>query len=105
MMEKRSMLIILLVVSLVATRLSAGTGSPARAPAPPASAKTAVSAATPSSATSSRTAASSSGPALPSGVEKTAAVEGITEYHLANGLRVLLFPDPSTQTTTVNITY
>ncbi len=32
-------------------------------------------------------------------------VEGITEYKLANGLRVLLFPDPSKQTFTVNVTY
>jgi len=32
-------------------------------------------------------------------------VEGITEFTLPNGLRVLLFPDPSKPTTTVNITY
>lgn len=32
-------------------------------------------------------------------------VEGITEYTLPNGLRVLLFPDPSKPTLTVNITY
>ncbi len=32
-------------------------------------------------------------------------VEGITEYHLDNGLRVLLFPDNSKPTTTVNVTY
>jgi zinc protease len=32
-------------------------------------------------------------------------VEGITEYTLPNGLRVLLFPDASKPTTTVNITY
>ncbi|MFN5323543.1 MAG: M16 family metallopeptidase [Bacteroidota bacterium] len=32
-------------------------------------------------------------------------VEGITEYNLANGLKVLLFPDPSKSTITVNITY
>jgi zinc protease len=37
--------------------------------------------------------------------EKVTSVEGITEYRLANGLRVLFFPDPSKQTTTVNITY
>lgn len=36
---------------------------------------------------------------------KVASVEGITEYHLTNGLKVLLFPDPSKQTITVNITY
>lgn len=32
-------------------------------------------------------------------------VEGVTEFQLENGLRVLLFPDPSKQTFTVNITY
>jgi zinc protease len=36
---------------------------------------------------------------------KVASVEGITEYHLDNGLKVLLFPDPSKQTITVNVTY
>lgn len=43
--------------------------------------------------------------ALPPGVERVASVEGITEYRLANGLRVLLFPDQTKQTITVNITY
>ncbi|MBI4913122.1 MAG: insulinase family protein [Acidobacteria bacterium] len=37
--------------------------------------------------------------------QKVASVEGITEYRLANGLRVLLFPDPSKPTITTNITY
>jgi zinc protease len=36
---------------------------------------------------------------------KGASVEGITEYTLGNGLRVLLFPDPTKATTTVNVTY
>jgi len=36
---------------------------------------------------------------------KVTEIEGITEYRLANGLRVLLFPDPSKPTLTVNITY
>lgn len=36
---------------------------------------------------------------------KGASVEGITEYALANGMKVLLFPDNSQQTITVNITY
>lgn len=36
---------------------------------------------------------------------KVTTVEGITEYRLQNGLRVLLFPDPSKPTITVNITY
>ena len=42
---------------------------------------------------------------LPPGVQKITSVEGITEYRLANGLQVLLFPDPSKDTATVNITY
>jgi zinc protease len=32
-------------------------------------------------------------------------VEGITEYRLPNGLTVLLFPDPTQSTITVNVTY
>ncbi|HYC51946.1 MAG TPA: pitrilysin family protein [Gemmatimonadaceae bacterium] len=36
---------------------------------------------------------------------KVVTVEGITEYSLPNGLRVLLFPDASKPTVTVNITY
>jgi len=43
--------------------------------------------------------------ALPQGVTKVTSVEGITEYRLANGLKVLLFPDLSKPTITVNITY
>src|ERR1700737_2210804 len=43
--------------------------------------------------------------ALPPGVSQGPSVEGITEYGLANGLRVLLFPDASQPKTTVNITY
>ena len=35
---------------------------------------------------------------------KVASVEGITEYRLANGLKVLLFPDPSRPKVTVNLT-
>ena len=37
--------------------------------------------------------------------ERVTSVEGITEYRLANGLRVLLFPDQSKPTVTVNVTY
>ena len=36
---------------------------------------------------------------------QVASVEGITEYSLPNGMRVLLFPDSSKPTVTVNITY
>ena len=41
----------------------------------------------------------------PNGVERVTSVEGITEYRLANGLQILLFPDQSKQTITVNVTY
>lgn len=37
-------------------------------------------------------------------MRRVASVEGIDEYELANGLRVLLFPDPSRPTVTVNLT-
>jgi zinc protease len=43
--------------------------------------------------------------ALPAGVTQGSTIEGVTEYRLANGLRVLLFPDASKPTTTVNVTY
>ncbi|SEN52339.1 zinc protease [Duganella sp. CF517] len=42
---------------------------------------------------------------LPAGVVKGPSVEGITEYRLPNGLKVLLFPDASKPTVTVNVTY
>ncbi len=42
---------------------------------------------------------------LPPGVERGPALEGIAEYRLSNGLRVLVFPDPSEPTITLNITY
>ncbi len=58
--------------------------------------------ATPASGNSSSTAAGSQQLAPP---ERVVSIEGITEYRLANGLRVLLAPDPSKPTTTVNMTY
>ncbi|MBS0225012.1 MAG: insulinase family protein [Proteobacteria bacterium] len=45
------------------------------------------------------------GAVLPKGVSAASCVEGICEYRLANGLRVLLFPDASKPTVTVNVTY
>ena len=42
---------------------------------------------------------------MPEGVQKITSVEGITEYLLPNGLKVLLFPDQTKQTITVNMTY
>ena len=42
---------------------------------------------------------------IPPGVRQTASLGGITEYAYPNGLRVLLFPDPSNPKVTVNMTY
>ena len=42
---------------------------------------------------------------LLAGLQAVTSVEGITEFRLPNGLRVLLAPDASKPTTTVNITY
>lgn len=52
-----------------------------------------------------RTAVAQQSAPLPAGITRGASVEGITEYTLANGLKVLLFPDQSKPTVTVNITY
>lgn len=41
---------------------------------------------------------------LPAGITKVRSVEGIDEYRLPNGLQVLLVPDESKPTTTVNLT-
>ena len=43
--------------------------------------------------------------ALPAGVVQGPSVESFTEYRLPNGLKVLLYPDPSKPTVTVNMTY
>src|SRR5256885_2386553 len=45
------------------------------------------------------------GPAAAPSPTKVVSVEGITEYRMPNGLRVLLFPDKSKPQTTVNVTY
>ena len=42
---------------------------------------------------------------LPGGIRAAASVEGVDEYRLPNGLQVLLIPDDSKPTTTVNLTY
>ena len=42
---------------------------------------------------------------LPPGLTEVRQVEGIVEYVLANGLQVLLVPDDSKPSTTVNLTY
>jgi zinc protease len=43
--------------------------------------------------------------ALAQPLQKTHAIEGVTEYKLANGLRVLTLPDPGIDSITVHITY
>src|SRR3546814_17472073 len=42
---------------------------------------------------------------LPQGVAQGPSVQGVTQYSLRNGLRVLLAPDDSTAPTTVKMTY
>ena len=42
---------------------------------------------------------------LPPGLTQVRSVEGIDEYRLANGLQILLVPDDSKPSTTVNLTY
>jgi zinc protease len=42
---------------------------------------------------------------LPQGVTQGPSIQGVTQYSLENGLKVLLAPDGSKSTTTVNMTY
>jgi zinc protease len=44
-------------------------------------------------------------PPPPAAPRQVRVVEGVTEYALANGMQVLLFPDNSKDTVTVNVTY
>jgi zinc protease len=44
-------------------------------------------------------------PPLPAGIEQVTSVEGVTEYRLPNGLRVLLLPDEAKPLVTVNLVY
>ena len=75
-----------MTVLLTTTALSAQAAPNGSAPTPPA----------PSAP------AEGTAPPIP---RKVTTVEGITEYHLPNGLRVLLFPDPTKPTVLVNVTY
>ncbi|HEY2796887.1 MAG TPA: pitrilysin family protein [Thermoanaerobaculia bacterium] len=52
-----------------------------------------------------KTSTSSPKPSPSAAPVRVTSVEGITEYKLANGLTVLLFPDPTKATITVNVTY
>jgi zinc protease len=46
-----------------------------------------------------------SAPALAQAPQKVAAIEGVTEYRLPNGLKILTVPDASANTVTVHVTY
>ncbi len=53
----------------------------------------------------SRVSAAGAATVLPAGVVAGPSVEGVSEYRLRNGLRVLLYPDATKPTLTVNVTY
>jgi zinc protease len=57
----------------------------------------------PAHAAAGKTAVSAAG--ARASLAAVATVEGISEYRLANGLQILLIPDDSKPTTTVNVTY
>jgi len=45
------------------------------------------------------------GAKVTSAPEKIRTIEGVTEYRLANGLQILLYPDESSTTLSINVTY
>ena len=59
----------------------------------------------PSAIAASPRAVAATAPAQAAALTAVSSVEGITEYRLANGLQILLIPDDSKPTTTVNVTY
>ena len=94
---------LLLAACLFSWVLPASAAAPAApAPAKPA-AKPAAKAATKPVKASPTQAKPALAPAA--AMKQVASVEGITEFELGNGMRVLYFPDSSKPTTTVNITY
>src|SRR6202035_430014 len=44
-------------------------------------------------------------PKSPAAAHEVRSIEGVTEYRLPNGLQVLLYPDESSSTVSVNVTY
>jgi zinc protease len=87
----RALAALMLVTSLAGAQGTATPNSAAQSPA-----------------TKSGAARSPSAPkaaALPAGMTRGPSIEGVTEYRLPNGLRVILYPDPAKPTATVNITY
>ncbi len=88
---------VVLGAALVAQQVEAPAAKPATPPARPAAA--------PAAARSCGQIRSALAARPRPRAAKGPTVEGITEYTLPNGLRVLLFPDASKPTTTVNITF
>ena len=93
----RSIFVPALTAAMLALAVNVAAEAPATQSRPPAT--SATPAKTGSAASPATTAK------LPAGVTRVTTVEGITEYRLANGLKVLLFPDLSKPTITVNVTY
>ncbi|MFO0747807.1 MAG: insulinase family protein [Myxococcota bacterium] len=91
------------VAGAMAAALALGAcGSPKPQPAADASPVSVSDGAAPSPDATPSADAQAQAPGAPTQVTT---VEGITEWRFDNGLRVLLFPDPSQTTATVNITY
>src|SRR5258708_34828991 len=44
-------------------------------------------------------------PNAPVSAQQIRSIEGVTEYHLPNGLQVLLYPDEAGSTVSINVTY
>ena len=91
---------VLLPASLLALPQAAAKPPAEAPPRPSAEAPAKPRAEAPASARPARPAA-----APPARAQRVVSVEGITEYRLPNGLSVLLFPDPTKPTITVNVTY
>jgi len=89
----RRILLVILPAAFAAAPIAAQTAAKPAPKSKPSS---------PASTSSSASAPAAKPPAAP---QKITTVEGITEYKLANGLTVLLFPDETKQTITVNVTY
>lgn len=93
----------LLSIGLLAAGVATAQVPAPAAPAAPAAASAA--AARPVAGKPAAVAAPPRAPAATPGLQFVTEVEGIREYRLANGLQLLLIPDASKPTTTVNMTY
>jgi zinc protease len=107
-MPRHTPALILGTLSLaLALGVAAKPAKPAKPSIAPKAAQPAPAAAAPAAATPASAAASAAQP-VPAPLPEPQAVrelEGIQEYRLANGLQVLLFPDPAATTSLTNIVY